>query len=128
MPEPIGLLAAFGAIGEWLDRLISSRQKRTDASRAAAEKLVHALSETQAYIHDIESGRRESRPRERELGHLWADAAAAFYGVDSNIAPLLLLKSESWTAPTKWPPERVKELGIGIDEVAEKARKFLGGA
>lgn len=128
MTEPVSLFAAFSAIGEWLDRLIQTRAARTEAGRQAAEKLLHALAETQAHIEDLENGSPSLRARQRELAKLWGDAAAAFYGVDPNIAPLLRLKSESWAAPSKWPEERVRALGIEIEQVSAKADVFLKAA
>ena len=80
-----------------------------------------------AYVHDIENGQPENRQKEYELSDLWASAAAAFYGVDSDLSPLFALKSEAWAAPTQWPAERVREFGITLDAVSEKARIFLHG-
>ena len=121
----LGLLGVFGALGEWFDRLVSSRRERTQASPAAPQCLLRALSQTQSYVHDIQSGAAESRVKEQELSHLWGEAAAAFYGVDKDIAPLLQLKSESWAAPSKWSSADIRQPGITLDAVSEKARRFL---
>ena len=63
-----------------------------------------------------ENGQPESRVKEYELANLWGEAAGAFYGVDNNIAPLLLLKSQAWAAPTQWPEERVRELERQLED------------
>jgi hypothetical protein len=97
--DAVAVLPLFEQLRQWLSTWISIQKDRSQRESEAVRALLAALTKTQVYPGSEEHKDKPDRKREEELARAWSEAAAAFYGVASDIAPLLQLKSESWAQP-----------------------------
>ncbi len=125
MTEAAIVLKAFQSLGAWLDRFLKGRADRTERERQASRELLKALGKTRVYIASL---KRDGAvlAEEAKLVDLWFSAASAFYGIKPELARQLELKGEYWTNPDVWSDTDVREAGIHIDDISEKAREILG--
>jgi hypothetical protein len=100
-------------------------QRRKDRADDTVKTVLVALNQTKAYITDWNKGER-SREREHALVRLWTEAAVAIRRHDKDFADALQMKAEYWADPENWTDEQVRNAGIGIETVANKARLLLG--
>lgn len=129
------VLPALAQLRQSLMDWIASRRARSAAEQAAIAVLLDALTKTQVYLGDLDmrsaSGTQgdpeTDRVMERELARVWADAAAAFMGINQEVAPLLRLKSEAWARPMLWNDDRIREAGITIEDISNLAQRLLAG-
>jgi len=119
---------------EWLvERLISTipalsdlRNTKRELADSAIASLSLAVTETSIYFSQLGEGGEPDREREYELGRLWAAAAVPLRRIDRELADQCEYKADSWIHPGEWPPERVSEYGIKLDDVREQFGELKG--
>lgn len=121
------ILSAFQQLRQWLADWGAAKREKREQEKQAIRVLLGALTKTQLYLGDLNSGKPADRAREQELANAWADAAGAFFGLNENVAPLLQIKSEAWARPEQWSEQRLDEAGVTIEAISALARKLLAG-
>jgi len=111
----IGLLGAISRL----------RAKDRELADKALSTVSHALNETCLYYRDVASGSVTDKERESLLVRAWAAAAIPLRHIDTELADICQHKSEYWLNPESWDQDRIKQLGIGLDEVREQYRAKL---
>jgi len=114
------LTGATRTLSSWLELF----QKRHDREDETIKTVLVALNQTMAYITDWERGQR-NRDREHSLVRLWTEAAVAIRRRDPDFAKALQMKAEYWANPENWTADEVRNAGIGIRTVADRARLML---
>ena len=125
MTEAAIVLKAFQSLGAWLDRFLKGRADRTEREKQAIRELLKALGKTKVYLASLKRSDADLA-EETRLVELWFSAASAFYGINPELAQQLELKGEYWTDPDVWSDTDVREAGIHIEDISEKAREILG--
>jgi hypothetical protein len=116
-----------GPLDRWFTAFIERSHHKTQTADAVVKAVLLAVNETEAYIADWKQDRRD-RERELVLVRLWTDAAVAIRRDDREFAQTLQMKAQYWADPVNWTAADVKRAGIGIRDIAAKARSYLGGA
>lgn len=111
----------IGLLGP-ISKLQAEKRKLADEALAT---ISHALNETYLYYRDVEAGNGSNKETEAELVKAWAAAAIPLRHIDDELAEICQYKSEYWLSPESWNKKRIKELGIGLDDVRERYREKL---
>ena len=109
-----------------LGPLTTLRQEKRELADNALRSISHALNETYLYYRSIELGGVRNRDTEAQLSRYWAAAAIPLRHIDLKLAEICEYKAEYWVNPDTWDNAKVKELGIGLDDVRKQYRAKLG--
>jgi len=118
---------------EWLvERLVGliplikeNAEKRRELADNALSVISRALNETSLYVQHIQNGGAPDRSREEELARYWSAAAIPVRHLDREFAEMCHYKSELWTSPDNWNPEKLTQYGIDLDSVKQKYTDLL---
>ena len=118
---------------EWVvEKLISlipafenASNLRRELKDNALRSISHALNETCIYYSGLERGQGREMDIEAQLSRYWAAAAIPLRHIDVALAEACEYKSEYWLNPEKWSPEKIVELGIGLEKVRNQYRAII---
>jgi hypothetical protein len=111
----------IGLIGPVASLSKERRELRDNALRSIS----HALDETYLYYRDLDRGKPRNFETEAQLAKYWSAAAIPIRHIDEELALICDQKSEYWLNPENWDQERVKEVGIALDDVRKHYRELL---
>ena len=118
--DAVAVLPLFEQLRQGLATWIGIRKDKSEKESEAVRALLAALTKTQIYLGSEGHADKPDRQREEELAEAWSEAAAAFYGIAPDIAPLLQLKSESWARPEGAANGRLRDHEAGIRRHRER--------
>jgi hypothetical protein len=109
-----------------LPRPVTSLSKeRRELRDNALRSISHALDGTYLYYRDLDRGKPRNLETEAQLSRYWSAAAIPIRHIDEELAFICDQKSECWLNPETWDHERVKEVGIALDDVRKRYRGLL---
>jgi len=107
---------------EIIPALSELRSTQRELADEAITRISDALTETSIYVTHIGDGGEPDTARQEELARLWARAAIPIRHIDQELSDICENKSRYWINPGDWPPDLVKEKGIGIYQVRDRYR------
>lgn len=113
------------ALGNLLDQIPQLRRDRRELHDNALRAVSHALTETYLYYRRIDRDEARDLDVEAQLSKYWSAAAIPLRHLDADLAGLCEHKFEYWLNPEKWSPARVRQVGIGLDEMRHRYRRLL---
>jgi hypothetical protein len=116
------LLTRLGAVATQLPALSREKRKLHDNALRA---ISHALNETYLYYRDLGNGHARDEEIEAQLSRYWAAAAIPLRHLDQELAAACEHKSEYWLRPQDWTEAKVKQVGIGLDNMRHRYRRLL---
>ena len=118
---------------EWVvERLLSLlgpiatlKREQRELADNALRSISHALNETYLYYRSVELKQGRNIDAEAQLSRYWAAAAIPLRHIDRQLAEICEYKAEYWVNPDTWDGDKVKQLGIGLDDVRKQYRARL---
>lgn len=98
-------------------------QRRRSSTNVDVAPVLHALSETQTYLGDLEVDPRD-RSREHDLVRSWTDAALSIHTYDPQLAQELRAMAQYWASPQA--SRNTSEAKATVDYFAGRAHALLG--
>jgi hypothetical protein len=100
-------------------------RQRRDVEDNALRAVSHSLNETYLYYGRLERGAPRDHEAEAQLSRLWSAAAIPLRHLDAELAARCEYKAEYWLNPEGWSEQRVREIGIRLDDVRHRYRRLL---
>jgi len=123
--EPVSLLTIFDKTLKVVGLVRDGNRRRDEKTDQALFALYTALSETRAYVHDLNQGKRRNRQRELKLADLWHKASIPIRYIDRDLARRCFYKGSYWLEPSTWTEAKVRRSGIALDTVHDKVKGVL---
>jgi len=112
-------------LSDLLAAMRSVTREQREIRDNALRSISHALNETCIYYRRLDNGEPRDFDIEDQLSRYWAAAAIPVRHLDAALAIICEEKSDYWLNQENWPPERVRECRIGLNEVRSEYRSFL---
>jgi hypothetical protein len=115
----------IAGLGNVLGKIPAPGRDRREVHDNALRAISHALTETYLYYRSLEAGQQRNAEVEAQLSRYWAAAAIPLRHLDRDLASTCEYKAEYWLNPEDWSAERVRRVGIGLDDVRHRYRQLL---
>lgn len=112
-------------LSKLLSPIMNLSKDRRELKDSALRAISTALDETYLYYRDLDKGKARNLEREALLAKYWSAAAIPMRHLDNHLAFICDEKSEYWINPEQYDSEKIKQLGIGLQDVRQAYRKLL---
>jgi len=116
---------ALPEISRLLMRIVPTLIAPDPPQKQAIRAVWTAVDLTRMHLAKIRSGKAKVNEPNPELVEFWREASLQIATFDQELANKLRMKAELWSDPFRWDDARIREAGLQIEEITDKARTLL---